>query len=174
MGGRSRSGAGPESLRRAEHMDGVSRVYPAAKQFIAENADRVQQEKTRDQIGSTVQQSDLKQVVTLDGKGLPKSITIIYGPTGRATKTCDTLSGGIGYATAESYGQAVQFARMCQQVGLTSAATVAMLERQAAAVPCLNHPAGAGHSAVLHRHSRRWRSCRSCHPSGGSDPNPNR
>lgn len=133
----SHSGAGPESLRRAEHMDGVSRVYPAAKQFIAENADRVQQEKTRDQIGSTVQQSDLKQVVTLDGKGLPKSITIFYGPTGRATKTCDTLSGGIGYATAESYGQAVQFARMCQQVGLTSAATVSMLERQAAAVPSL-------------------------------------
>ncbi|MBP3981394.1 hypothetical protein J8G26_11710 [Acidovorax sp. JG5] len=133
----SRSGAGPESLRRAEHMDGVSRVYPAAKQFIAENTDRVQQEKTRDQIGSTVQQSDLKQVVILDGKGLPKSITIIYGPTGRATKTCDTLSGGIGYATAESYGQAVQFARMCQQVSLTSAATVSMLERQAAAVPAL-------------------------------------
>ena len=133
----SRSSAGPESLRRAEHMDGVSRVYPAAKQFIAENADRVQQEKTRDQIGATVQQSDLKQVVTLDGKGLPKSITIIYGPTGRATKTCDTLSGGIGFATAESYGQTVQFARMCQQVGLTSAATVAMLERQAAAVPPL-------------------------------------
>ena len=133
----SRSGAGPDSLRRAEHMDGVSRVYPAAKQFIAENADRVQQEKTRDQIGTTVQQSDLKQVVTLDGKGLPKSITIIYGPTGRATKTCDTLSGGIGYATAESYGQAVQFARMCQQVGQTSTATVAMLERQAAAVPAL-------------------------------------
>ena len=133
----SHAGAGPESLRRAEHMDGVSRVYPAAKQFIAENADRVQQEKTRDQIGSTVQQSDLKQVVTLDAKGLPKSITIIYGPTGRATKSCDTLSGGIGYATAESYGQAVQFARMCQQVSLTSAATVSMLERQAAAVPSL-------------------------------------
>ena len=133
----SRSGAGPESLRSAEHMDGVSRVYPAAKQFIAENAARVQQDKTRDQIGTSVQQSDLKQVVTLDGKGLPKSIIIIYGPTGRATKSCDTLSGGIGYATAESYGQAVQFAKMCQQVGLTSAATVSMLERQAAAVPSL-------------------------------------
>ena len=133
----SRSGTGPESLRKAEHMDGVSRVYPAARQFIAENADRVQQEKTRDQIGATVQQSDLKQVITLDGKGLPKSITIVYGPTGRATKSCDTLSGGIGYATAESYGQVVQFARMCQQVGLTSAATVSMLERQAAAVPSL-------------------------------------
>ncbi len=126
-----------DSIRRAEHMDGISRVYPAAKQFIVENAERVQQEKTRDQIGTAVQQSDLKQVVTLDSKGLPKAITIIYGPTGRATKTCDTLSGGIGYAMAESYGQAVQFARMCQQIGHTSTATVAMLERQASAVPAL-------------------------------------
>ena len=133
----SRTGSGPESLRRAEHMDGVSRIYPAAKQFMTENAARVQQEKTRDQIRATVQQSDLKQVVTLDGKGQPKSITIIYGPTDRATKSCDMLSGGIGFATAESYKQAVQFARMCQQVNLASAQTVAMLERQAAAVPAL-------------------------------------
>jgi hypothetical protein len=133
----SRSGSGSDSMRRAEHMDGVSRVYPAAKQFIVENAERVQQEKTRDQIGTSVQQSDLKQVIVLDSKGLPKAITIIYGPTGRAIKTCDVLSGGVGFATAESYGQAVQFARMCQQVGMTSATTVALLERQAAAVPAL-------------------------------------
>ena len=133
----SRSGAGPESLRRAEHMDGVSRVYPAAKQFIAENADRVQREKTVGQIGDAVGQSNLSKVITLDAKGLPKSITIIYGPTGRDTKTCDSIRYGIEFATAESYGQAVQFARMCQQVNLASAQTVAMLERQAAAVPAL-------------------------------------
>ena len=133
----SRNGSGLDSMRRAVHVDGVSRVYPAAKQFISENAARVQREKTVSQIGDAVGQSNLSKVVTLDAKGLPKSITIIYGPTGRDTKTCDTLSGGIGYATAESYGQAVQFARMCQQVSLTSAATVSMLERQAAAVPSL-------------------------------------
>lgn len=133
----SRSGTGPESLRRAEHMDGVSRVYPAAKQFIAANIDRAQQEKTLTQIGSTVQASGLQQVVALDSKGRPESITIVYGPTGRATKNCSTISGGIGFATAESYGQAVQFARMCQQIGQTSATTVSMLEQQAAAVPAL-------------------------------------
>ena len=133
----SRNGSGLDSMRRAVHVDGVSRVYPAAKQFISENSARVQREKTVSQIGDAVGQSNLSKVVTLDAKGLPKSITIIYGPTGRDTKTCDTLSGGIGYATAESYGQAVQFARMCQQVSLTSAATVSMLERQAAAVPSL-------------------------------------
>lgn len=133
----SRSGSGPDSMRRAEHMDGVSRVYPAAKQFIAENASRVQQEKTVGQIGDVVGKSNLSKVVTLDSKGLPKSITIIYGPTGRDTKTCDSIGYGIGFATAESYGQAVQFGRMCQQVNLTSAQTVAKLERQAAAVPAL-------------------------------------
>ena len=128
-----RSGSGMASMREAQHADGVSRVYPAAKHYIAEIAQRVQREKTVNQIGSAVQQSDLKQVVTLDAMGQPKSITIIYGSTGRANKTCDTLNGGIGYATEESYGQAVQFARMCQQIGRTPAATVAMLERQAAA-----------------------------------------
>ena len=133
----SRSGPGMESIRRAEHMDGISRMYPYAKQLIAENADRVQREKTVGQIGTAVQQSGLKQVVTLDDKGLPKSITIIYGPTGRDTKTCQNIGYGIGFATAESYGQAVQFARMCQQVNLASEKTVAMLERQAAAVPAL-------------------------------------
>lgn len=164
----SRGGTGPESLRKAEHMDGVSRVYPAAKQFIAENADRVQQEKTRDQIGATVQQSDLKQVITLDGKGLPKSITIVYGPTGRATKTCDMLSGGIGYATAESYGQAVQFARMCQQVGLISAETVTNLERQAAAVPTL-YKALALCSIVLMVELSKSAFCRSAWLSASSE-----
>ncbi len=133
----SRSGPGPESVRRAEHLDGATRVYPYAKGLFAERDRRLQQEGLRNQVTASVQQANLKQVVTLDSAGLPQSIQIIYGPTGRETRTCNTLNQGIGYATAESYGQAVGFARLCQQAGRTESGTVAMLERQAAAVPAL-------------------------------------
>lgn len=86
---------------------------------------------------STVSSQNLSQV-TLYGDGKPQEIKIYY-TIGDYTelRTCRTISQGIGYAKLESYRQAVAFARMCQQVGQTDAAAVALLERQAAGVDAL-------------------------------------
>ncbi len=133
----ARTGAGPDSIRRTAHLDGVNRIYPLAKRFVDRIALDVQQEKNRNQITASVQQSDLKNVVTLEKNGAPQTIAISYGSAGTKTKTCETIRSGVGYATVDSYKQAVQFARMCQQVNRVDADTVAFLERQAAAIPNL-------------------------------------
>lgn len=86
---------------------------------------------------STASSQKLSQI-TLYGDGKPQEIKIYY-TVGDHTelRTCRTISQGIGFAKLESYRQAVAFARMCQQVGQTDAATVALLERQAAGMDAL-------------------------------------
>ena len=82
---------------------------------------------------SQVETSKLSQVV-LYGDGRPESMTIRYergGTLPTETRTCRTISQGIGLANAESYRQAIVFARMCAQTQQADASAAAMLEKQA-------------------------------------------
>ncbi len=87
-----------------------------------------------------VETSKLSQVV-LYGDGRPESMTIRYERSGARpteTRTCRTLSQGIGLANAESYRQAIVFARMCAQTQQADASVAASLEKQAASAASLS------------------------------------
>lgn len=84
-----------------------------------------------------VETSKLTQVAQY-ADGRPESMTIRYDrANSKETRTCKTIRQGIGYANAESYRQAIAFARLCLQTQQTDAETVSMLERQAAGVSSL-------------------------------------
>ena len=86
-----------------------------------------------------VETSKLNQVV-LYGDGRPDSMTIRYergGALPTETRTCRNIGQGIGLANAESYRQAIVFARMCAQTQQTDASVAATLEKQAATAASL-------------------------------------
>ena len=89
---------------------------------------------------SQVETSKLSQVV-LYGDGRPESMTIRYERSGTLpmeTRTCRTIGQGIGLASAESYRQAIVFARMCAQTQQADAGAAATLEKQAATAASLH------------------------------------
>lgn len=140
----SRSGPGPESMRRAEHMDGAGRVYPAAKGIYLADRDRhLREESLRTQGAAAAQQSNLTQVKT-GTDGIPSAIEIKYDAFGGQTamRSCDSLRRGLGDANAESYRQAAAFGRLCLQAQQTDAETVTKLERQAVGLADLNKQIG--------------------------------
>ena len=89
-------------------------------------------------LAANVTDQKLTQVV-LNGSGNPQEInTFNRDNSNRGERlTCNTLKQSIGFAKVESYRQAVAFARMCQQVGMTDPSSLALLERQAAGISAL-------------------------------------
>ena len=133
----SRSGPGSESMRRAEHMDGASRVYPAAKGFYLADRDRhLQEEAARNQASTAIKQANLSQISVDRNNGAVESVEVDYGQK-RVAMRCDKLGRGIGFATVESYRQAAAFAKLCAQSQAADGKTAALYERQAAEVPGL-------------------------------------
>lgn len=126
----------PESMKKAERREGQRQYAFIKARYVEARGIVGAREELRNQIASAISRDKLTQV-TLERDGLPKSIEIIYRPTGRATITCDTLRQGIGYATPESYRQALGFARLCQQTQQAETKTVSILERQASGVAAL-------------------------------------
>ena len=139
----SRSGPGPESMRRAEHMDAASRIYPFAKERYFEQRDRyLREEVARNQASTVIKQSNLSQVSVDRNTGAAESIEVDYGQK-RVAMRCDKLERGIGFATAESYRQVAAFAKLCAQSQATDGKMVALYEQQAAKVPGIYSAMGA-------------------------------
>ena len=124
-------------MRRAEHMDAASRIYPFAKERYFEQRDRyLREEVARNQASTVIKQSNLSQVSVDRNTGAAESIEVDYGQK-RVAMRCDKLERGIGFATAESYRQVAAFAKLCAQSQAADGKTAALYERQAAEVPGL-------------------------------------
>lgn len=150
----SRSGPGPESMRRAEHLDGASRVYPAAKGFYLADRDRhLQEEAARNQASTAIKQNSLSQISVDRNNGAVESVEVDYGQE-RVTLRCDKLGRGIGFATLESYRQVTAFAKLCAQSRAADGKTVALYERQTSEVPGLYTAMGVFASQVAESAAR--------------------
>ena len=128
----------PESVKTAERSGGKADAERARVSHFARRDQLLREEALRNRVAASVDESKLTQI-ELDRQGLPASIEIRHNYTNnKFTHRCDTLRRGIGFATTESYRQAVVFARLCQEAKKTDASVLAMLERQAANIESLH------------------------------------